>query len=72
MPRKASLSEHRNEHQLATAKRLGTRPGITVAWDAEELKHHLDHRCELRGGSEIAEYASPELIARLRKAIDTI
>ena len=33
MPRQASLGEHRNDHQLATAKWLGGTPGITVAWD---------------------------------------
>ena len=30
LPRRASLSEHRNDHQMATAKWLCNKPGITV------------------------------------------
>lgn len=37
MPRRAALSEHRNDHQLATARHLGSREGIVVAMDADEL-----------------------------------
>lgn len=36
-PRRASLGEHRNEHQLATVKALETRQGIYVAWTAEDV-----------------------------------
>ncbi len=36
-PRRASLGEHRNEHQLATVKALETRSGIYVAWTAEDV-----------------------------------
>ena len=37
MPRRAALGEHRNEHQLATARRLEGRPGLAIAWEAEAL-----------------------------------
>ncbi|MGE4409808.1 MAG: glycosyltransferase [Sphingobium sp.] len=37
-PRKASLGEHRNEHQLATASSMEAREGIHVAWDEERLE----------------------------------
>ena len=37
MPRRAALGEHRNDHQMATARRLAGMPGIFVAWTAEEL-----------------------------------
>lgn len=40
-PRIASLGEHRNEHQLATAKAMSARQGIYVAWNEEELRQHL-------------------------------
>lgn len=37
-PRKASLGEHRNEHQLATARSMERREGIHVAWDEDQLE----------------------------------
>lgn len=37
MPRRADLEEHRNDHQLATARKLAGRPGILVAMDETEL-----------------------------------
>lgn len=36
-PRRAALGEHRNEHQLATARRLEGRPGVAIAWEMEAL-----------------------------------
>jgi UDP-N-acetylglucosamine transferase subunit ALG13 len=36
-PRRAALNEHRNDHQLATAQQLSSRPGIYVAWDEGDL-----------------------------------
>jgi len=37
-PRRASLGEHRNEHQLATIRALGSRTGIHVATNVAELE----------------------------------
>ncbi len=37
MPRKASLGEHRNEHQLATARHLEGHEGVYVAHDRARL-----------------------------------
>jgi len=67
VPRKASLGEHRNDHQLATAKWLAGRPGLVVAWETEELLRILDQRDGLAVGDGIPESASPEFIARLRE-----
>lgn len=69
MPRKAALGEHRNDHQMATAKWLGGRPGVTVAWEVDDVARLLDDRATLRGGEGISEYASSELIANLKKFI---
>jgi UDP-N-acetylglucosamine transferase subunit ALG13 len=69
MPRKAALGEHRNDHQMATAKWLESRSGIFVAWDEHELRRKLDERSGLISGEHIAEYASPELLARVRQFI---
>jgi UDP-N-acetylglucosamine transferase subunit ALG13 len=65
VPRKAALGEHRNDHQIATAKWLNSKPGISVAWSVEELIRLLDHRKELSCGDGISDFASPELIGRL-------
>lgn len=37
-PRVAALGEHRNEHQLATAREFAVRTGIYVAYSNEELE----------------------------------
>jgi UDP-N-acetylglucosamine transferase subunit ALG13 len=36
-PRRAALDEHRNDHQLATVRALGARPGIRVALEEADL-----------------------------------
>ncbi|MEE9330715.1 MAG: glycosyltransferase [Methylophilaceae bacterium] len=67
MPRLASKGEHRNEHQLATAKWISDIDGITIAWDEDELLELLDSVDNLKSGSAISNYASPELIQNLRR-----
>lgn len=37
MPRRAALGEHRNDHQLGTAKKLEGAPNVFVAWEADDL-----------------------------------
>ncbi len=60
-PRKASLGEHRNEHQLATCRKLSHLKGCYVAYEPEELYAILDELSSLEGGS-IAPYANDDLI----------
>jgi UDP-N-acetylglucosamine transferase subunit ALG13 len=69
MPRLAARGEHRNDHQVATAKWLQSRSGIFVAWDEDELCRKLDQRSQLLSGGDIPEYASPELLAKVRQFI---
>jgi len=66
MPRLADLGEHRNDHQLATARRFDGSPGVYVAYDVFELRTLLTRRHELTPGSGISSSASPELIETLR------
>ncbi len=42
LPRKADLGEHRNEHQMATARAVAALPGVHVAWEAAEIAPFLD------------------------------
>ncbi|GIZ52521.1 glycosyltransferase [Noviherbaspirillum aridicola] len=69
MPRRAALGEHRNDHQVATAKWVGGRAGLAVAWDEDELIAALDKRHGLTGGGGISEHADPQLISKLREVI---
>jgi UDP-N-acetylglucosamine transferase subunit ALG13 len=71
LPRRASFGEHRNDHQLATAKWLGTRSGITVAWSEQEVPRFLSGQMQLAQGGDLGDSADPAFIARLREAIFT-
>jgi UDP-N-acetylglucosamine transferase subunit ALG13 len=72
MPRRAALGETRNDHQIATAKWLGSRPGVSVAWNEQELLSLLQDRHQLAPGSGISEYAQPDLLERLNNFIMTV
>ncbi len=37
VPRRHDLEEHRNDHQLATARALADEPGVYVAWQIDDL-----------------------------------
>ncbi len=64
MPRRADLGEHRNDHQLSTAKQLEDSEAIFVAWEEKELAQTIKHALH---SPPVGERASPSL-ARLRKA----
>ena len=68
MARRASLGEHRNEHQLATAAKFQGRPGLHIAADAAELEPMIDGVLA-RGADGAAGDFSPHASARL---IDTL
>lgn len=69
MPRRASLGEHRNEHQLATAKRLAEQKRVTVAWDEVELVAELNRIDQLEAPHRIGTQASPQLIQAIQSFI---
>jgi UDP-N-acetylglucosamine transferase subunit ALG13 len=70
MPRRAALGEHRNDHQLATARWYAEVGGVSVAFDEGELVQKLDEVERLAGGERISQYASDGLIGALRSFID--
>lgn len=37
LPRRHDFGEHRNDHQLATAREVEGREGVYIAWDADEI-----------------------------------
>jgi UDP-N-acetylglucosamine transferase subunit ALG13 len=70
MARRASLGEHRNEHQLATASRFSGRQNVYVAEDELALPATLER---VAGSSAsvaaISPYADRKLISSLRRYI---
>lgn len=66
MPRRASLNEHRNDHQLATARRYKEMGRILVAMDEHELDEQLSRLESVPAASRIGLYASPELLSVVR------
>ena len=70
MPRRASLGEQRNEHQLATARRLSELGKVNVAMDEIELRSKLDRLGDLRAREKIGAFASADLITALRDFIE--
>ncbi|WP_028351403.1 glycosyltransferase [Bradyrhizobium murdochi] len=71
MPRRASLGEHRNDHQLATAKRFAEQGCIMVAFTEHELVNKLDQH-QISGEPErLSALASPRLISTIRTFIET-
>jgi len=69
MPRRATLGEQRNDHQLATARRLLEKGKISVAFDEHELVARLGAIETLRAREAIGPYAEPRLIAGIRAFI---
>lgn len=71
MPRQAGLGEHRNDHQVATAKRFADQGRITVAFDEKELVTKLDQLDAFGNIDRLGPQASPHLIAAIRTFIET-
>lgn len=72
MPRLARYGEHRNDHQINTARSLAQRPGLTVAMDEHELVEKLDRRRELRIAEQrMPPHASPEFVNEIRRLIES-
>lgn len=70
-PRRASLGEHRNEHQLATARRFMERPGVSVAINIPDLYRLLSNLRSIKCDSGINEFADEQLLSKINKWIST-
>lgn len=72
MPRRAVLGEHRNEHQMATARRFAEHPAIRVAWDEVALLDMLirHEECLAEKNAQISDAAPEDFLNRLRAIID--
>lgn len=70
VPRRAALGEQRNDHQLATARRLAALGRVTVAFDDHEIPARLDELDRVVAAEPIGPYAPDGLIAAVRSFID--
>jgi UDP-N-acetylglucosamine transferase subunit ALG13 len=66
LPRKSALGEHRNDHQLATAKWLAQEGRVSVAMDEDDLTRMLDSRDGCAPPGEIRPWASEDLLEAIR------
>ena len=71
MPRRASLGEHRNDHQLATARRFAEQGRVVVAFTEQELVERLDRFQVSHEAERLGEHASPSLISAIRTFIES-
>lgn len=70
MPRRAALGEHRNDHQLATARRFAELGRVGVAFDDEDLPPRLDALSAVGAQASIPPYAPDGFIRALRGFIE--
>jgi UDP-N-acetylglucosamine transferase subunit ALG13 len=70
MPRRGFLRETRNDHQVATAERFGSRGRIVVADDQKDFAAKLDYALTLTAMDPINPEASPRLLATIRAFMD--
>jgi UDP-N-acetylglucosamine transferase subunit ALG13 len=71
MPRRSDLGEHRNDHQLATARYFGDQGRVMVAHDRQELFELLMRWNESDGLEPISATASPVLIGTIKRFIES-
>lgn len=70
MPRRASLGEHRNDHQVATARHFAEQGRIIVAFNENELLEKLDQLWILPSAERLGAHASSHLIDTIRTFIE--
>lgn len=70
MPRRADLGEHRNDHQIATARRLSEQGRIFAAMNQSELHEKLDQLHNAATLERLSSGPSPDLIRTIRLFIE--
>ncbi len=78
LPRLQAQGEHNTDHQLATARHVGVRPGLHLAADADDLKVRASTLLASIGSAgvgapaPIAAHADPAFTARIRAFIEAV
>jgi UDP-N-acetylglucosamine transferase subunit ALG13 len=70
-PRDASLGEHRNNHQLSTAKELKRKGGVAIAFNDEELLDFLDNWRNIEEIHLVENRSKKDLVAAIADFIDS-
>lgn len=70
MPRRGALRETRNDHQVASAKRLAEQGRVSVAFDETELRSRLDTLEAIAPSERVSPFASPKLLSALRRFVN--
>ena len=68
LPRKHELGEHRNDHQLATARQIARLKGIYLAWEVEDLEKLLLNP-ELEPAEDCQSDGTRRLIQHIRRQL---
>ncbi len=66
MPRLAKLQEHRNDHQVATARSFSRLGHVKAAFSKDELFSFLDKRKDIKPSPPISPFASDQLISTVQ------
>ncbi len=69
VPRRHALGEHRNDHQLATARQVENLQGVHIAWEVDDLEGLLSRPDLTPPGDEMSP-THATLVAHLRGVID--
>jgi len=72
MPRRHSLREHRNDHQIATARHLRTIPGVYIADNERELVESLNRPDALFGAAPISVKAPTRFTGALQSILEEL
>jgi exopolysaccharide biosynthesis glucuronosyltransferase PssE len=70
LAREGARRETRNDHQVATATRFGSKPGIWVAQTTNDVGGLLDRREEIQRSTPQAPTVSESLLDEIRRFID--
>ena len=66
LPRRAKLGEHRNDHQIATAKAFAKQGLVATAFERASLWRQLDRRSQLTAPEPLGTEADPTLLEAIR------
>ena len=70
MPRLAELSEHRNDHQLATVREFEATEGVFVAHSPSEIEQQMDFLCStVVPTAPLEEHSDGNLVRYLQKVL---
>lgn len=72
LPRRGALRETRNDHQIATAKWLAAKPGISVAYDESELADILTREIVRVSEVGLSSAAPAEMIQTLKGIVERL